>query len=91
MSCVSHYSPAVLPVLLYCIICPLNLTGNPGFALLYYTHRAQLEVGHVCFILKIQTSYYKSSGQPGAALVKPLGGVCELSQPQCGYSSAGPV
>lgn len=51
--------------------------------------RAQLEVRHVCFILKIQTSYYKGPGQPGAAMGKPLGGVCEPSQPRCGYSSAG--
>lgn len=37
--------------------------------------------GMAClFYFKIQTSYYKILGQPGATLGNPLGGVCERSQ-----------
>lgn len=86
----SLYSPAVLLVLLYWIIRSLNLTLTPGFALLCCT--TLCPAGNmVCFMFhfKDPASYYESSSWPGAALGKPLEGVCELSQPRCGNSSAG--
>lgn len=48
----------------YC--CSAALYNNAGMACLFY--------------FKIQTSYYKILGQPGATLGNPLGGVCERSQ-----------
>lgn len=56
-----------------------------------YDEAAQLEAASVsCFGFKDVASSYESSGQPGVALGKPLGGVHEPNQPRCGNTVVDP-
>lgn len=56
-----------------------------------YDEAAQLEAPSVsCFVFKDVASCYESSGRPGVALGKPLGGVREPNQPRCGNTVVDP-